>query len=375
MAEARLRLGPARSAPLPRSPAELTPEWLTAVLCRGVSDAEVRSVEVPAATSSGTTRRAALQVTYNRTGIDAGLPRHLFVKCTSSLPQRLMLGMGGLIAGEPGFYELIRPELQIEAPAGYFGAVDPASWRSIVVLEDVAGTKGARFWGVEPVDRAQIEDLIANVAAWHGRLWDHPSLVSTWSWLRTPAEQARLIEALIGLADRTAAGTRRAAPVLPAALRSRRSDLFEGMRRSLVWLGEPPHTYLHGDLHLANTYVTSAGRMGVCDWQVGMRGSWAHDLAYLLITALTVDERRAWERDLLALYLERLTEAGGVAPGLGAAWLAYRRSTLYPYFAWIYTLGRSRMQPHFQAPEIARTLIGRIAAAIEDLDSLGAVGL
>jgi hypothetical protein len=286
-----------------------------------------------------------------------------------------MLGLGGLISGEPGFYEQIRSELEIAAPAGYFGTVDPKSWRSVVVMEDVAVTRGARFRGAEPLSRQQIEDLIANVARWHGTLWENPRLMTTWRWLRTPAEQARLIEALIGLADRTRAGARRAAPVLPPSLQDRQADLFEGMRRSLTWLGEPPHTYLHGDLHLGNTYATGDGRMGVCDWQGGLRGGWAHDVSYLLITAVSIEDRRAWEREVLQFYLEHLAEAGGTAPTVDDAWLSYRRATLYPYFAWIYTLGRSRLQPRFQASDMALTLIGRIAAAIEDLDSLAAVGL
>ncbi|HWD66042.1 MAG TPA: phosphotransferase [Solirubrobacteraceae bacterium] len=374
-AEARLCLGPPRPESVPRTPDLLTAEWLTAVLCRGVPRAEVTSVTRPRAASWGTTTRAALQVAYNQAGTGAGLPRHLFVKCTSSVPQRLMLGMGGLISGEAGFYEHIRPQLEIEAPAGYFGTVDAQSWRSIVVMEDVSVTRGACFRTAEPLSRAQMEDLLASVARWHGALWESPSLATTWNWLRTPAEQARLIEALIGMADRTGAGARRAAAALPPNLRDRQAELFEGMRRSLTWLGEPPHTYLHGDLHLGNTYATPDGRMGVCDWQVGLRGGWAHDVSYLLITGLDVRDRRSWERDLLALYLEQLTQSGGVAPSEPDAWLAYRRATLYPYFAWIYTLGRSRLQPRFQAPEMALTLIGRIAAAIEDLDSLGAAGL
>lgn len=55
--------------------------------------------------------------------------------------------------------------------------------------------------------------------------------------------------------------------------------------------------------------------------------------------------------------------------------LAYRRATLYPYFAWVYTVGRSRLQPEFQPAEVSLTMIRRIAAAIDDLDSVGAVGL
>ena len=140
-------------------------------------------------------------------------------------------------------------------------------------------------------------------------------------------------------------------------------------------LSQGPRTYLHGDLHIANTYSTQAGRMGIADWQVGLQGSWAHDYAYLLATALEVEDRRRLERDLLDFYLERLAAVGGGAISRDAAWVAYRQATLYPYFAWLYTIGRSRLQPSFQPADTSLTMIERIAAAVDDLDSLGAVGL
>ncbi|HZE03747.1 MAG TPA: phosphotransferase, partial [Solirubrobacteraceae bacterium] len=136
-----------------------------------------------------------------------------------------------------------------------------------------------------------------------------------------------------------------------------------------------PRTYLHGDLHVANTYLTRDSAMGIADWQVGLQGSWAYDYAYLVASALETDERRAWERDLLEFYLERLAAAGGAVLGRESAWRAYRRATLYPYFAWTYTLGRSRLQPKFQPDDVSLTMIRRISAAIEDLGSLDAVGL
>jgi hypothetical protein len=320
--------------------------------------------------SAGTTTRAALELTH-----DDGLATRLFVKCTSTLPQRLMLGLGGLIHGEPGFYNHVRPGLAIEAPAGYFAAADPRSWRSIVITEDVVATRSARFW--EPstaIGRAQIEDLLSNVARWHGALWDSPRLAD-WRWLRTPGEQMRLIDGLIGLADRRAAGARRAEAVIPPALRHRQDDLYAGMRRSMEIASRGPRTYLHGDLHVANTYRTRTGAMGIADWQVGLQGSWAYDFAYLLTTALDVADRRAWERDLVDHYLDALGVAGAARLSAGEAWDAYRQATFYPYFAWVYTIGRSPLQPRFQPERVSLTMIERIAAAIDDLDSLAAVGL
>jgi aminoglycoside/choline kinase family phosphotransferase len=147
------------------------------------------------------------------------------------------------------------------------------------------------------------------------------------------------------------------------------------MRRSMQILSRGPRTYLHGDLHIANTYRTQEGTMGIADWQVGLKGSWAHDVAYLITTALGVEDRRRCERELLDIYLQRLAAAGGGAVSRQAAWMAYRQATFYPYFAWVYTIGRSRLQPSFQPDEISLTMVERIATAIEDLDSLSAVGL
>jgi hypothetical protein len=359
---------------VPRSPNEITPEWLTRVLCPEAPDARVIAVASRVGTV-GTTTRQALEVTYSDVGSAAGLPRSVFVKCTATVAQRLMLGLGGMVEGEPSFYNHVRPQLEIEAPAGYFAAIDPRSWRSVVVIEDVVATRGASFWTpARRIDRTQIEQLLGNVASWHGRLWDSPQL-SSWEWLKTPAEQMRVIDALIGIADRTGAGTERAREVIPPALRQRRGDLYEGMRRSMRLAGEGAHTYLHGDLHIANTYLTQTGNIGVVDWQTGLKGSWAHDYAYILATASQVEDRRAWEHELLDLYLERLAAAGGERIPRAKAWQAYRQATLYPYFAWVYTIGRSRLQPRFQPDEVSLTMIRRLAAAIEDLDSLGAVGL
>jgi hypothetical protein len=56
------------------------------------------------------------------------------------------------------------------------------------------------------------------------------------------------------------------------------------------------------------------------DWQVVHRGHWAWDVAYTMNAALTVEDRRAWDRELLGYYLECLSDAGGPALSFEAAW-------------------------------------------------------
>jgi hypothetical protein len=368
------RVFPARVEKVPRSPDDLDARWLTSALCGAIPGAQVTSV-VRHGASAGTTTRATLELAYNEQGSVAALPERLFAKCTSRLAQRLMLGLGGFIEGEPGFYAEVRPGLAVEAPTGYFGAVDRRSWRSVVLIEDLVSTRHASFCGPSTeVTRERIESLLASAATWHGALWQSPRL-ARWPWLKTPAEQMQVIDALIALANRTHAGTVRAHAVIPGALHGREPDLYAAMRRSMQLLSEGPHTYLHGDFHIANTYLTGEGTMGVCDWQTSLRGSWAHDYAYIVSTALRVDDRRAWESELLDFYLECLVEAGGAAVPRMRAWDSYRQALFYPYFAWVYTLGRSRHQPNFQPQEISLAMIERISTAIDDLDALAAVGL
>lgn len=370
----RERFVPVSDLAVPRSGDDITPEWLTARLCHAHRGVRVVSIDRPGG-SVGTTTRRSLHVTYNEEGVAAGLPTRLYVKCTTALAQRLVLGLGRFIDGEPSFYNLVRPGLDIEAPHGYFAEVDHRSWRSIVVMEDVAATKGAEFWQPSTyMSRGRIEDLLANTAVWHRAYWDSPRLRQL-HWLKTPSQHVRSIEALIGMEKQSHVGHDRARDVLPAALRDRKDDLYEGLRRSVEISSRAARTYLHGDYHVGNTYVTADGKAGIGDWQIGVQGSWVYDYAYIVATALAVDDRRAWERDLLDFYLDRLAAHGGPVLDREAAFQAYREATFYPYYAWAYTIGRPRLAPKFQPDSISLPMMERTAAAIDDLESLRAVGI
>lgn len=53
---------------------------------------------------------------------------------------------------------------------------------------------------------------------------------------------------------------------------------------------------------------------------------------------LGIADRRAWERDLLARYLDELAAPGGKPPMFEDAWLAYRQQMLHGLIFWTYTL-------------------------------------
>jgi hypothetical protein len=119
--------------------------------------------------------------------------------------------------------------------------------------------------------------------------------------------------------------------------------------------------------------VTKDGRMGLADWGALVKGQWGSDYAYAIMAALTPEDRRAWERELLELYLVKLAEAGATAPSFDAAWLHYRQQTFHGLTFWLYTIGYGRMQPQMQPDEICDVLVHRMTHAVTELKSFEAL--
>lgn len=357
---------------VPVSGESVTPEWLTAVLCGETPGAQVLSFETSNG-SRGTSTRLAIRVEYNDAGIEAGLPRELFAKTTTAFSQRILLGGGKMIDGETRFFKEFRPRVEMEAPIGYWGASDPASWRSIALMEDIAETRGAVFSEpTAPIARDQIEDLVRNLARLHGTFWENPAI----EVLNTPAYMLQAYLAAIDMRKRCEVGLGRAQEVVPEALHGQADRLWAGVERAIAIATEDmPATLLHGDPHIGQTYLTREGRMGYVDWQVVMRGGWAHDFAYTVNSGCEPDDRRAWDRELLQAYLEELAHAGGTPPSFDDAWTLYRQQSMFAYAAWAFTIGRAAYQPRMQSDETCLTLLKRITTAIDDHDSLDALGV
>jgi Phosphotransferase enzyme family len=373
----RLRAKPGNlpAAAVPPSADALTPAWLSGLLCGGVRGARVTDVEITRRTS-GTSSRAALRVGYNDAGTAAGLPTNLFAKSTASWKQRLLLGLGDMIQRETLFFNHVRPLVEFEAPLGYYAGYDPRSWRSLCLMEDVAVTRGATF--LEPGSRVShdaMNGLLSTLATLHAAFWESPAFARELAFLTTPLHFKAKISALIGMRERSLSGARRAGHLIPAAFSGRQDDLWEAYGRSFEILSTPPFTVLHGDSHIGNTYETAHGEMGFADWQVTSKGGWAYDVAYTLTTGLTIEDRRAWERELIGSYIKRLAEAGGPSLDFDDAWLSYRRAVPHAYFAWAFALGQSRLQPAMQPPSTSREMITRTSQALADLDTLAALGL
>ena len=303
-----------------------------------------------------------------------GMPKTLFAKMTPSLTTRLAYGISGSMAAEALFFNELRPRLEIEAPWGYHAAYDLRTFRSIQLMEDLVATRGADFCTpTTEISRENAEDMVCMLAALHGRFFQAPALDREWAVLKTFPDWYRGTTEIFALESFHDRAMEEAESVIPSSVSARRAEIWPAFQDVLELHGRLPRTFLHSDVHLGNWYRTESGRMGLCDWGCAVKGNGLRDFAYAVSAGLTVEDRRAWERDLLNLYLEELSVAGGEKLTFDAAWTRYRQHVICALLMWTPTLCHSRLLPDMQPPEVSLEMIHRITNAIGDLEALDSI--
>jgi hypothetical protein len=149
----------------------------------------------------------------------------------------------------------------------------------------------------------------------------------------------------------------------PAELRSGH-NLFDALELHAKF---PVTSMLHGDPHTGNVYLDRADRPCFFDWETVQTGSWAQDVAYHLGTVLSIEDRRANERELVQHYLTGLAQHGGPAIDFQDGFELYRRSFSYGYFLWVITMIRGRDEVLAHMP--------RLAAALKDHETYRLLGV
>lgn len=397
----------------PSSLDRLTPEILTALLAEQRPEVRVAAVEVVQSANRGdgvasTADRVALDLEYSA---DAGLPTRMMLKTVllhrglrfgpssiqltgkifdllgalpfgSRLRPRLFSAIGAyqrryphapdaMYVNEVRFYREIRPRLAIEAPE-CFGSVFDQKHRSFGVLMEDLGLRGARFPNaLTRVDIDEIQGLLATLAVLHARYWESPRLASELGWLATPVSGGMypVFQALGLDLIRNQVETNDYKAALIEPLGRTVDELWGALWKAQEVLATGPQTLLHGDPHIANTYLLPGARGGFLDWQLMVKGRWAHDVTYLMTTGLSTDDRRRNERDLLAFYLEELRRHGVQSPpSPEEAWLRYRQAAI-----WGLVIGWLITPTENYGEEITAANLSRLVAAVQDLETLKAL--
>lgn len=299
------------------------------------------------------------------------LPATLFTKSLPDVTTRMIAGVTGHARTEGNFYMQLRPELALEIPHAYHSSVDRESFAALHLLEDVASTRGAVFCDHRTsVTRAMAEQMIDLLAGLHAHFHGDPRFEKEIRWLAPYDRWFRGGIAKLRIDYYNEQAIDRAAERIPQRLLARREAIWPATLRTLAVHETAPPTYLHSDVHIGNWYRTRDGRMGLCDWQCAARGHASRDVAYVLSAALAIDDRRAWERELVARYLDRFAAAGGPRLEPAAFFDHYRGQMLHALLMWTPTLCHSEHLPHMQSDETSLCMIERMTTAIDDLDSV-----
>jgi Ecdysteroid kinase-like family len=355
---------------LPLSYEEITPTWLTAVLAAGAEGAEVVSHRL-GESDEGTSSRRRIFLTWNDAGVRAGLPESVFSKGTMTLESRYLLGMNGGIAAEATFYNAVQPTLRLRAPEALFARYDPDTFNSIIIMRDIADR--VRF-GSHEIDLTleQAQSQLRLLATLHARYYEKPELETELSEFNTWEKYFAITVDAAGFGPACARGVVEAEHVIPARLFARAKEIWPATLRCVDDNRRLPRTLIHSDVHLKNWYIDADGEMGLNDWQCSCKGSWGRDLSYAISTALSVENRRAWERDLVAYYVDQLHAAGAPKVEFDVAWDLYRRQMFTALAWWTGTLGQPPEAPKMQPPATSIEFITRISHALDDLDALDA---
>lgn len=360
---------PITAQDVPLSYEDITSDWLTATLCADTPGAAVVSHKL-GAVDDGTTNRRRIVVEYNAAGKAAGLVERIFCKASFGLANRFSLGPVGAIAAEVNFYKYIRQHLDIEATEGVFANYNEA-FNSIVMTKDISDRVEAFCDHKTVMTRARAESQMRVLAALHGAGASNPAILAHHDKFRSWHDFFHGTKSF-GLDLGAKGGFAAAGELIPARTHAREAEIWPQTEEVVARSNQRPQTVTHEDVHLKNWYVAGNDEMGLSDWQCTTIGHWGRDLSYAIGTALTIEDRRAWERDLIAIYLDELASHGGPATSFDEAWTIYREQMLPALAWWTVTLNPAPGMPDMQPRATAVEFVQRLGTAIDDLQSLDA---
>lgn len=345
---------------LPRNWDEITPSWMTAALAGHFPGATVDGVTV-ALRDDGTNRRARLALRYS-----AGSgPATVFAKAVDPDHAELVALTSGQYH-EPRLFSS-GVELPLDHPAVYAALIDEPASNFLMIMEDVVARGADPRDSTRPMTIDQVANGVRGLARMHSRFWgDRLAANQSLGWLEPFVAFEGLEYAPLHIAHERLGDT-----VSAEVLALSGTELFVDIwARYIGTLTRSPQTLLHGDPHIGNTYVLPDDDVGFLDWQMARRGNWSLDVGYFLQGALTIEDRRRAERDLLEEYRGALTLSRDELPSADEVWLRYRASVAHGLAIWMATLSGGDA---WQRPDICLTFAQRYSAAFIDLDTRAAL--
>jgi aminoglycoside/choline kinase family phosphotransferase len=345
-------------APIPRHPADVTSEWLSAIL-----GADVRSVDVTPIGTGQTGATYRVSATYDG---PSDRPGSFAVKLPAqddAVRERVALGY----RSEVEFYTDVAEKVAIPVPGCFYSDITDDGTDFVLVLADMApAVQGDQIAGcTEQEARLAVEAL----AGLHGPSWCDPAWLELSSIsMPKPGDEA----AAKGLGDVSVMAADITIDKLGARMSAEdKETLTATMGVVTPWLLAEPQRYalMHGDYRLDNMlFDPDRTSITVVDWQTMGVGLPARDLAYFAATSLGPDNRADIERDLVARYYEALLAHGVTGYDADACWQDYRLGVIQAPV--ISALGFAFAASTERGDEMVLAMLHRGCRAIRELETL-----
>lgn len=274
----------------------------------------------------------------------------------------------GYYKSETEFYKNLAADTPVRTPHIYHQTFDAESYRFVIIMEEAKGTVGDQVKGCGH-DEAML--IVSELAEIHSA-WSAPERSDQFSWVRRVNDKDFITTTLAQFDMNLPLYLERYPEMVPdwlPKLEGKMKDLYLGCSS---FFDSRPHTLVHGDYRLDN-FVFEKGSNGksmmVLDWQIILRTMASYDLGYFLFQSLDVENRRAWEKELVATYVEGRNAAGDTAVSADEIYtelpLVGFFCTLYPIIAGgLIDLTKPRSRPLIQV------MSERAYVAMEDHNSL-----
>jgi aminoglycoside/choline kinase family phosphotransferase len=348
----------------------ITPAWLTSTLRAGghLGDAAVTSIDAePVGQGVGILCRL-YRLTLGYKGDAGDAPRSLVAKLPTADPQtRGMVSLFRFYEREVRFYQEIAERVELGTPRCYACAFDPASGDFILLLEDLSRIRLGDQLAGATVDEAKL--AVHELAKLHAAWWQNPRL-HAFDWMPMANDQVNKMgltlypQAWGVFMERFGAKLDPRMIPIGQKLGAKVNDILDRFATR-------PLTICHGDFRLDNLFFHDSGSerpLTAIDWQITIRSTGTYDVGYMMSQSINVEDRRAYEREILTLYHDALVERGVTGYSFDQCLEDYRWTLLF-CFAYPVMGGGLGDLSNERGYALAETMMQRSASAILDWDA------
>jgi hypothetical protein len=307
---------------------------------------------------------ARLRLTYDNE--TEGMPSSVIIKIPSTDPAlKAISEKMGDNQREVRFYEEVAADANIHTPYSYYGAIDPITGHTVLLLEDLGDARQGD--SVVGCSQAEAELAMTLLARFQASWWESPRLERL-DWMPLKKSESSIYQEVY--ADAWKTFLQKSGDIMPSELREIGEQLSQHIPSIKYRLTDHPRTIIHGDYRLDNCFLGSPANsqsMVVFDWEFCAIGRGTYDVASFICEAFPPQQRSSVEMGLLRMYHSILLESGIQGYSFEECLLDYRLSMLEAFVFWVVVGGYCDFEGDRATVYLHNTL-ERFNAAITDLE-------